>query len=82
MFNLVLKFPVYEMETGNFTVSVLRHVKRQHSDFHLIRNYPEIPVYAANFRIIPFPKLKFCSGKMETLNKSLRKKWTASCRVV
>ena len=43
------------METGNF------------SGFHLYRNYPGIPVYATNFRIIPFPKWKFFSGKMETL---------------
>ena len=63
------------METGNFTVSIpytgkisgLHHVNRKHSGFHLIRNYPRIPLYATNFRIIPFPKWKFCSGKMETL---------------
>jgi len=29
----------------------------------LIWNYPGIPVYATNFRIIPFPKWKFFSGK-------------------
>ena len=40
---------------------------RIHSGFHLIRKYPGIPVYATNFRIIPFPKWKFFSGKMETL---------------
>ena len=49
MSNIVLKFPVYEMETANFTVY----------GFHLIRNYPGISVYATNFRIIPFPKWKF-----------------------
>ena len=35
--------------------------------FHLYRNYRGIPVYATNFRIIPFPKWNFFSGKMETL---------------
>jgi len=68
------------METGNF--SGLRNenwkfygfhsVKRKISGFHLYRNYPGIPVYATNFRIIPFPKWKFFSGKMETLNKILQ----------
>ena len=65
MSNIVLKFPVYEMETGK--ISGLRNVNPKHSGFHLIRNYPRIPVYATNFRIIPFPKWKFFSGKMETL---------------
>jgi len=66
---------VYKMETGNFMVSIpltgkisrLRHVNREHSSFHLIRNYLRILVYGTNFRIIPFPKWKFCSAKMETL---------------
>ena len=31
-----------------------RTVNRKHSGFHLIQNYPGIPVYATNFRIIPF----------------------------
>ena len=53
------------METGNF--SGLRDVNRKIYNFHLYRNYPGIPVYATNFRIIPFPKWKFFSGKMETL---------------
>jgi len=57
MSNIVLKFPVYEMETGNFTV------------WNGI--YPGIPVYATNFRIIPFPKWIFFSGKMETLFTTL-----------
>ena len=39
------------METGKFPVSI----------------YTGIPVYATNFRIIPFQKWKFFSGKMETL---------------
>ena len=64
MSNIVLKFPVYEMETENFTVSNpktgkisgLCNVIRKQSGFHLIRNYPGMPVYATNFRIIPFPK--------------------------
>ena len=63
------------METGNFTVSIplngnfsgLRDVNRKISGFHIYRNYPGIPVYATNFWIIPFPKWKFFSGKMETL---------------
>ena len=67
---IVLKFPVYKMETGNFMVYIifgLHHVNLKHSCFHLIRNYPGIPVYATNFQSIPFPKWKFWSGKMETL---------------
>ena len=69
------------METGNF--SGLRNgnwkfygfhsVKRKFSGFHIYRNYPGIPVYATNFRIIPFPKWKFFSGKMETLQMRLLK---------
>ena len=48
----------------------LRDVNRKNSGFHLIRNYPGIPVYATNFRIIPFPKWKYFSGKMETLDRT------------
>ena len=47
--------------------SGLCHVSRKHSSIHLIQNYPRIPLYATNFRIIPFPKWKFCSEIMETL---------------
>ena len=75
------------METGNFSGlqngnwkfysfhfvkrKCLRHINRKISGFHLYRNYPGIPVYATNFRIIPFPKWKFFSGKMETLGTSI-----------
>ena len=49
------------METENF--SGLRDVNRKISCFLLYRNYPGIPVYATNFRIIPFPKWKFFPEK-------------------
>ena len=75
MSNIVLKFPVYEMETENFTVSNpktgkisgLCNVNRKQSGFHLIRNHPGIPDYATIFWIISFHKWKIFSGKMETL---------------
>ena len=71
MSNIVLKFPVYEMETENFTVYItetgkisgLRNGNWKFYGFHLIWNYPGIPVYATNFRIIPFPKWKFFPEK-------------------
>ena len=57
----------FNSQNGNWKFYGLRNVNRKHSGFHLIQNYPGIPVYATNFRIIPFPKWKFFSGKMETL---------------
>ena len=55
------------LRNGNWKISGLRNVNQKISGFHLIRNYPGIPVDATNFWIIPFPKWKFFSRKMETL---------------
>ena len=60
----ILRFPFCKAEI----FFGLRDVNRKISGFHLYRNSPGIPVNATNFRIIPFPKWKFFSGKMENPN--------------
>ena len=46
----------HSINQKNFELCVLNNVSRKHFGFHLIWNYPRIPLNGTNFQIIPFPK--------------------------